>query len=80
VADQAGSIIVDVWKANAAVPTVANTITASALPTLSSAQSAFSGAITGWTTSVSALDVFAFYVNSAATVTKVSLTIQITAT
>lgn len=79
VADQSGSIVVDVWKANAAVPTVANTITASALPTLSSAQSAFNGAITGWTTSVTAGDVFAFHINSASTVQKVSLTIYLTA-
>ncbi len=80
VADASGSIVIDVWKVNAAVPTVANTITASALPALSSAQSAFAGAISGWTTSIAANDVFAFKVNSASTVTKVSLTIQVTAT
>lgn len=80
VADVSGSVVIDVWKANAAIPTVANTITASALPTLASAQSAFAGAITSWTTSIAAGDVFAFKVNSAATVTKVSLTIQVTKT
>lgn len=80
VADVSGSIVIDVWKLNAAVPTVTNTITASALPTLSSAQSAFAGAITAWTTAVAAGDVFAFHVNSAATVTKVSLTIMVTTT
>lgn len=78
VADQSGSIVIDVWKANAAVPTVANTITASSLPTLSSAQSAFNGSISGWTTAVSAGDVFAFHVNSASTVTKASLTLRVT--
>lgn len=80
VADISGSIVVDVWKTNAAVPTVANTITASALPTLSSAQAAFGGAVTGWTTAVAVGDVFAFHVNSAATLTKLSLTLQITIT
>ena len=80
VADVAGSIVIDVWKTNAAVPTVANTITAAALPTLSSAQSAFAGAITAWTTSVAAGDVFAFKVNSATTVTKVNLNIRVTVT
>lgn len=79
VADQSGSIVIDVWKTNAAVPTVANTITASSLPTLSSAQSAFVGSISGWTTAVTVGDVFAFHVNSAATVTKISLTITVTA-
>lgn len=79
VADQSGSVVIDVWKTNAAVPTVANTITASSLPTLSSAQSAFSGSISGWTTSVAVGDVFAFHINSASTITTLSLTIQITA-
>lgn len=80
VADVSGSVVIDVWKANAAVPTVANTITASALPTLTSAQSAFGGSIAGWTTAIAAGDVFAFHVNSATTLTKVSLTIQVTTT
>lgn len=80
VADQVGSIVIDVWKANAAVPTVANTITASSLPTLTSAQSAFNGSVSGWTTSISAGDVFGFKVNSASTVTKVSLALRVTLT
>lgn len=79
VADQSGSAVIDVWKANAAVPTVANTITASAKPTISSAQSAFGGAITGWTTSVAAGDVFGAHLDSCSTVTSVTLTILITA-
>ncbi len=77
-ADQSGSIVVDIWKLNAAIPTVANTITASALPTLSSSQYINSTTLTGWTTSVSANDVFAFNVNSASTLNSFSIVLFIT--
>lgn len=78
-ADQSGSIVVDVWKkafATSSPPTVANTITASALPTLSSAQSEQDTTLTGWTTAVSANDMLRFNVNSAATVTRVTLAME----
>jgi len=71
-ADQAGSITVDVWKANAAIPTSGNKISASAPLTLSSAQLSQSGSLTGWTTAVAVNDVFGFDVITAATVTRVS--------
>jgi hypothetical protein len=82
-ADQSGSIVVDVWKktyATSSPPTVANTITASALPTLSTAQSSQDAALTGWTTSVAANDMLRFNVNSATTVTRVTLTLKCTKT
>lgn len=78
-ADQSGSIVVDIWKlafATSTPPTVANTITASALPTLSSAQSKQDTTLTGWTTSVSANDQFRFNVNSATTVQRVTLSLE----
>ncbi len=78
VADQSGSIVVDIWRLNGAVPTASSTITASSLPTLSSAQSAFTGSIAGWLSTVSVGDVWAFHVNSAATITKMSLTVSVT--
>jgi hypothetical protein len=73
VADQAGDCVVDIWKDTYAnfPPTVADTITASARPTLSSAQKAEDATLTGWTTSLSAGDWLAFNVDSAATVTRV---------
>lgn len=74
VADQSGSIVLDVWK-NTTTPTNANTITASAKPTLSTAQLAVAQAATGWTTSVAANDVLGFEVESASTVTQATLTI-----
>lgn len=71
--DISGSIVIDVWKNNAAIPTVANTITASALPTLSSATYHQDTTLTGWTKSVAKNDVLGFNVNSASTVTHATL-------
>ena len=81
-ADQSGSCVVDIWKANYASfpPTVANTITASALPTISSAQKSQDTTLTGWTTSVAAGDILAFNVNSASVITRVNLILKVTKT
>ncbi len=80
VADKSGSIDIDVWKANAAVPTISNTITASAQCSLASTQSMFAGPITGWSSAVSKGDCIGFNLISASSVTKANLTINITAT
>lgn len=79
-ADQSGSIVIDVWKDSFAnyPPTVADTITASAKPTLSSATKAEDSTLTGWTKTFSAGDTFRFNVDSASTVTRVTLTIEYT--
>lgn len=77
VADQSGSVVIDVWKANNAVPTVGNTITASAKPTLTADQQEQSSTLTGWTTSVSAGDVFAFNIDSVSTMTRLTLNLRI---
>ena len=79
-ADQSGSIVIDVWKDTYAnyPPTVADTITASAKPTLSSATKSQDTTLTGWTTSVSAGDIFGFNVDALATnVTRVHLILKI---
>lgn len=79
IANAAGSIVIDVWKTAApTIPTVANTITGSALPTLSSQQTAASSTLTGWTTSVAANDIIGFNVNSANTVSWVILQLIVT--
>lgn len=76
----AGDIVIDVWKDTYAnyPPTAADSIVASAPPTLSSANKSEDSTLTGWTTSVSAGDVFGFYVDSAALVTKVLVEIEVT--
>jgi hypothetical protein len=79
IANTAGSIVVDIWKTAApTIPTVANVITGSAKPTLSSQQTAASSTLTGWTTSIAANDIIGFNVNSATTVSWVILQIFVT--
>lgn len=79
-ADQSGSVVVDIWKDTYAnyPPTVADTITASAKPTISAATKGQSSTLTGWTTSIAAGDVLAFNVDSASTVTRVTLSLKVT--
>lgn len=74
-----GSIVIDIWKDTYAnyPPTVADTITAAAKPTLSSATKSDDTTLTGWTTSVTAGDILGFKVDSATTVTKVTLQLTI---
>jgi hypothetical protein len=81
-ADQSGSCVIDIWKVAYASfpPTISNTITASDLPTLSSAQKSQDTTLTGWTTSISAGDTLAFNLNSASTLTRIGLTLKVTKT
>lgn len=79
-ADQSGSIVIDVWKDTVAnfPPTIADTIAGSEKPTLSSQQINEDNALSTWTTSVSAGDIMAFNVDSASTITRATLSIKIT--
>lgn len=79
-ADQSGSIVVDVWKEPFAdyPPADGNSITASAPPTLSTAASGSDTTLTGWTKTVAAGDVIGFNVDSCTTITR--LTLQLTVT
>lgn len=74
-----GSIVVDIWKDTYAnfPPTGADSITASAKPTVSSAAKSQDTTLTGWTTTIAAGDVLRYNVDSATTCTiaVVSLTI-----
>jgi hypothetical protein len=72
-ANQSGSITIDIWKANAAIPTSGNKISASAPVTLSSAQLNQASSLSGWTLSVSPNDVFGATIVSASTVQKVTV-------
>ncbi len=78
-ADQSGSIVLDIWKDSYAnyPPTVADTITASAKPTLTTATKATSSTLTGWTTAINAGDILEVNIDSATTVTKVYLDILV---
>lgn len=76
-ADQVGSVVVDVWKDTYAnfPPTVADTITGSEKPTLTSAQSNQDLNLSTWTTSASIGDVLAFNVDSVSTITRLTVSI-----
>lgn len=78
-ADQTGSIVVDVWRDSYSnfPPVDADSITASAPPTLSSAAKSQDTTLTGWTTTVSAGDILRFNVDSATTVTRVTVALKI---
>lgn len=64
VSDTSTTTVIDIWKTNAAIPTNANTITASAKPTLTAAEFAQSSTLTGWTISVAENDVIILEVES----------------
>lgn len=80
VADQSGSIVIDIWKDTYAnfPPTAADSITASAKPTISTATKSQDGTLTGWTTSVSAGDILRFNVDSVTSIQRVTLHLKVT--
>lgn len=77
IADQSTTTVVDIWKTNNNIPTVSNTITAAAKPSLTAAQLNSSTTLTGWTTSVVAGDVFILNVDSNNNANYISLELDI---
>lgn len=77
-ADQSGSIAVDIWKDTYAnfPPTDADSITASAVPTITTATKSEDTTLTAWTTTFSAGDILRINVDSATTVQRVTLSIR----
>lgn len=77
-ADQTGSAVVDIWRDNYAnfPPTAADSITASAKPTISSANKSEDTTLTGWSASFAAGDIFRFNVDSASTITRLHLIVE----
>lgn len=78
-ADQSGSVQVDIWKDAHGnfPPTDADSITASAEPSISGAQSGRDTTLSGWITSVSAGDVLRFYVDSVNTITQLTIALKV---
>jgi hypothetical protein len=78
-ADQSGSAVLDIWK-NAYAnypPTSADSIAASAKPALSGAAKSQDATLSGWSTSISAGDILRFNIESAATVTRLTLILKV---
>jgi len=76
-ADQTGSIVVDVKKSTYAGFPTTSSIAGTEKPTLSAAQKNQDTTLTTWTTAITAGDVLEFVVDSASTVTSVTVTIKI---
>jgi len=78
-ADQSGSIVIDIWKDTYAnyPPTVDDTITASAKPTISSGTKSEDSTLTGWTVDVAAGDILRFNVDSVATITRLAICLDL---
>lgn len=81
VADQAGSIVIDVKKSTYAGFPTTTSICAAAKPTIVAPnQKSTDSTLTGWTTTVTSGDIIEFVVDSAATITKATLTLGVTKT
>lgn len=81
-ADQSGSVVVDVWKDSYAnyPPTNADSICASAKPTISTATKSQDTTLTGWTTTLTEGQTLRFNVDSCTTITRVTLSLKGTRT
>jgi hypothetical protein len=82
-ADQSGSIVVDIFKttyasydAGSTHPVSGDKITASAPPTISTATKAQDSTLTGWTTSLTAGDILRYNVNSVTTCQRVTVALR----
>ena len=78
-ADQTGSIVVDVWKDTYAnfPPTDADSITASAPLTISNGVKAYDTTLMGWATTITAGDTLKFNVDSCATITRATVVLVV---
>ena len=75
IADRVSSAVVDIWKTAYPTypPTVANSITGSAPPTLSAQLNADSQTLTGWTTMLNQNDAIMYNINSVASAQRLTL-------
>lgn len=78
-ADQSGSIQIDIWKDTYAnfPPTDADSITASAVPAISASTKYQDSTLTGWTKTFSAGDIFGFNVDSVSAITRATLILKV---
>jgi hypothetical protein len=78
-ADQSGSIVVDIWKDSYAnfPATDADSITASAVPTITTAVKSQDATLTGWTKTITAGDHLRFNVDSITTCQRVTVAIRV---
>lgn len=75
--DVSGSIVVDIWKDTFAnfPPVVGDSITASAKPTITSAQKSEDTTLTGWTKTLNKGDILAYNVDSVTSIKRVTVSL-----
>jgi hypothetical protein len=78
-ADQTGSVVVDIWKDTYAnfPPTVADSICGASKPTITASNKYTDSTLTGWTTSITANDVLAFNIDSVTSITKLTISLTL---
>lgn len=78
-ADQTGSIVLDIWKDTYSnyPPTIGDSITASAKPTISSATKSEDTTLTGWVTTFAAGDIAVIYVDSCTSITQATISLTL---
>jgi hypothetical protein len=78
-ADRSGSIVVDIWKDSYAnyPPDDADSITGAAPPAIASDIKSENTGLTGWTTGIAAGDILGFNVDSASTLTRVTVVLTV---
>ena len=79
-ADQTGSITVDIWKDTYAnfPPTNADSITSASPPSISSGIKSENTSLSGWTTAIAAGDILRFNVDSCSAITRVGIYLKVT--
>ena len=77
-----GSMVVDIWKSTFAgfPPSVSNSITGGAKPSITSDQKNSSSSLGAWTTAVAAGDIIAFNIDSVSVITLASISLKVTRT
>jgi hypothetical protein len=78
-ADQSGSIVVDIWKDayGSYPPTDADSITAAAPVTITTAVKSQDATLTGWATSVAAGSILRYNVDSCTTITRATISLKV---
>lgn len=79
-ANATGSAVIDIWKDTYAnyPPTIADTICAASLPTITASNKYQDTTLTGWTTTLTAGDTIRFNVNSISGISKLTINLTIT--
>lgn len=78
VGSPAGHVVIDLWKANGALPSVLNSITGTEKPTISGASMGSNPAVSTWAVNVAAGDIIAFIVESCLVFQKLTLAVAVT--